>query len=495
MSSLPPQVESFLSLSHELYINGRTVRSQSSERLTIYNPATGQEIASVADANEQDVDAAVNAAHQAYQSGVWRTMPASERERILLRLAELVERDADILAYLETLEQGKSIHIAKGLEVAGTLSWIRYVAGLATKITGSTFDVSIPMPAGARYTAYTLHEPVGVVAGIIPWNFPLLIGVWKVLPALAAGCCVIAKPAETTPLTILYLAALATEAGVPDGVFNVVTGRGSVAGNSLVNHPLVAKVSFTGSTPVGKHIARSCSDTLKRFSLELGGKNPAIVLPDADLEQTVPGLMLASFLNQGQVCAACSRIYVTPELFKPLSSALADAVTSMTVGAGLDPTAQINPLVSLSQQQKVSAYIDKAPLEAEHVIKGKHGPNPAGYYVQPTLIINPAPTAACITDEIFGPVLTLTQVADTDEAIRLANNSPYGLAASVWTQNLQAAMSLPRLIEAGTVWVNSHVMIDPAMPFGGYKQSGVGHDFGADWLKSFMHQKSICIRY
>lgn len=495
MDSLLASVANFVSISHELYINGGAVPSSGDARLPIYDPSTGMQIASTVDATAQDVDRAVTSAFNSFKSGVWKDMRPAERERILLRLADLVERDAEILAQLETLEQGKSLAISRALEAGGAQTWIRYVAGLATTITGKTFDVSIPFPPDARYTSYTRRTPVGVVAGIIPWNFPLLIGVWKVLPALAAGCSVVAKPAETTPLTLLYLARLATEAGVPDGVFNVVTGRGTVAGSQLVNHPLVSKISFTGSTPVGKAIARSCADSLKRFSLELGGKNPAIVLDDADLEQTVQGLMLASFLNQGQVCAACSRIYVTDKMFEPLRNALTQAIQNMTVGAGMNLQAQINPVVSAAQQKKILSYVQNADTEAEQVIIGQNGPNAEGYYVPPTLIINPSPEAVCVTEEIFGPVLTLTRTSDANEALQLANASSFGLAASVWTQNLQAAMTLPAQLEAGTVWVNSHVMIDPNMPFGGLKQSGSGADFGSDWLDSFTIQKSICIRH
>ncbi|AOW46946.1 aldehyde dehydrogenase family protein [Acetobacter ascendens] len=495
MDSLLASVANFVSISHELYINGGAVPSSGDARLPIYDPSTGMQIASTVDATAQDVDRAVTSAFNSFRSGVWKDMRPAERERILLRLADLVERDAEILAQLETLEQGKSLAISRALEAGGAQTWIRYVAGLATTITGKTFDVSIPFPPDARYTSYTRRTPIGVVAGIIPWNFPLLIGVWKVLPALAAGCSVVAKPAETTPLTLLYLARLATEAGVPDGVFNVVTGRGTVAGSQLVNHPLVSKISFTGSTPVGKAIARSCADSLKRFSLELGGKNPAIVLDDADLEQTVQGLMLASFLNQGQVCAACSRIYVTDKMFDPLRNALTQAIQNMTVGAGMNLQAQINPVVSAVQQKKILSYVQNADTEAEQVIIGQNGPNAEGYYVPPTLIINPSPEATCVTEEIFGPVLTLTRTSDANEALQLANTSSFGLAASVWTQNLQAAMTLPAQLEAGTVWVNSHVMIDPNMPFGGLKQSGSGTDFGSDWLDSFTIQKSICIRH
>ncbi len=285
-------VSRFLDRQHGLYIDGQWRASAAEGRLAVYNPANGQQIATTADANEHDVALAVQSAHKAFSEGVWAQRLPVERERILLRFADLVEQHAEELAQLETLEQGKSINIARAFEVGSTLNWMRYTAGLATKITGQTLDVSIPMPPGAKYQVYTRKEPIGVVAGIVPWNFPLMIGMWKVMPALAAGCSIVIKPSETTPLTLLRIAELASEAGVPPGVFNVVTGRGTVCGKALTEHPLIAKVSFTGSTPVGKSIARSAADRLTRVTLELGGKNPAIVLKDADPQQVIEGLML-----------------------------------------------------------------------------------------------------------------------------------------------------------------------------------------------------------
>ncbi|MDQ9482264.1 aldehyde dehydrogenase family protein, partial [Serratia marcescens] len=289
-------VSRFLDRQHGLYIDGQWRASATEGRLAVYNPANGQQIATTADANEHDVALAVQSAHKAFSEGVWAQRLPVERERILLRYADLVEQHAEELAQLETLEQGKSINIARAFEVGSTLNWMRYTAGLATKITGQTLDVSIPMPPGAKYQVYTRKEPIGVVAGIVPWNFPLMIGMWKVMPALAAGCSIVIKPSETTPLTLLRMAELASEAGVPPGVFNVVTGRGTVCGKALTEHPLIAKVSFTGSTPVGKSIARAAADRLTRVTLELGGKNPAIVLKDADPQQVIEGLMLGSFL-------------------------------------------------------------------------------------------------------------------------------------------------------------------------------------------------------
>jgi acyl-CoA reductase-like NAD-dependent aldehyde dehydrogenase len=490
-----PSVERFLARRHGLYINGGWQESASPGRLDVFNPADGQRMASSADANEADVDKAVTSAWRAFTSGVWSNMLPAGREKILLRFADLIEQNAEELAQLETLEQGKSINISRAFEVGCALNWMRYTAGLTTKISGRTLDVSIPMPEGARYQAWTRKEPVGVVAGIVPWNFPLLIGMWKVMPALAAGCSIIVKPSETTPLTLLRVAEIASEAGVPDGVFNVVTGSGSQCGKALTEHPLVAKVSFTGSTATGKSIARSAADRLTRVTLELGGKNPAIVLKDADPAQVIEGLMAGSFLNQGQVCAASSRIYIESPLFDTLVSGFERAVKSLSVGAGMDTGTQINPLVSKAHQQKVAGYLEEAKGQHAELITGSAGPKGEGYYIAPTLVINPSAKLRLNHEEVFGPVVNLVRVKDAEEALRLANDTDYGLTASLWTTNLQAAMDYTSRIQAGTVWVNSHTLIDANMPFGGMKQSGSGRDFGPDWLDAYTETKSICVRY
>lgn len=495
VTSVLPEVQAFLARTHSLYLDGKWVSSSGEGRLPVFNPATGSVIASVADATYEDVQRAVGSAKNSFRKGVWREMRPADRERILLRLADLVERDAEILAQLETLEQGQSIMLSRLLEAGGAQSWIRYVAGLTTKITGQTFDVSIQMPLGARYTAYTRKEPIGVVAGIVPWNFPLLIGVWKVLPALAAGCSVIVKPSETTPLTMLRFGELATEAGVPDGVFNILTGTGRIAGECLVQHPDVAKVSFTGSTPVGKRIAQNCASRLARVSLELGGKNPAIVLADADLGRVVGGLTMAGFMNQGQVCAACSRIYVEEPLFDRVAAGLQQALSGMSIGPGMDENAFINPVVSSQHQKKIQSFLDGATEAGAEMLQGPAAPNEQGFYVRPTLVINPDDSLPLARDEVFGPVMTLTRVKNAEEALSKANDTPFGLAASLWTGSLDAAMRLPPKMEAGTVWVNSHVMIDPNMPFGGIKDSGIGRDFGTGWLDAFTETKSICIQH
>jgi phenylacetaldehyde dehydrogenase len=334
---------------------------------------------------------------------------------------------------------------------------------------------------------------VGVVAAITPWNFPLMIGLWKIMPALAAGCTMVLKPSEVTPLTSLRLAELALEAGVPPGVFNLVTGDGATCGRALTSSPLVSKISFTGSTATGKAIGKVAMENLTRVSLELGGKNPAVVLKDADLDLVIPGLMTGAFLNQGQVCAAVSRVYVEAPLYDTLAAGLATAVQGLSVGPGMDPSAQINPVVSAAHRDKVAGYLaDAAGLSAELILGGE-GPDAAGYYVRPTLVLNPDARLKLHREEVFGPVLALTRVPDAAAAIAAANDTDVGLSASLWTRDLKATFDLVPQIEAGTVWVNSHVFIDPNMPFGGYKQSGIGRDFGVRWLESFTEEKSVCI--
>lgn len=492
MVKIDTAVINFLQRTPGLFIDGQWSAPITDATLPVFDPATGKQIATIANAGAADVARAVKSAQTAFDDGRWRQLRPAERERVLLRFADLVEQHGERLAQLETLEQGKSIHISRAVEVGGSLDYMRYVAGLATKITGMTMDVSMPGPPGARYTAYTRREPVGVVAAIAPWNFPMAIALWKIMPSLAAGCSLVLKPSEVTPLTALYLAELAVEAGVPPGVFNAITGDGPTCGTPLVTSPSIAKITFTGSTHTGKAIGRLAMDNMTRLSLELGGKNPAIVLKDADLDNTVPGLMMGAFLNQGQVCAAASRIYIEAPLFDRLATRLGDAVKALSVGPGLDPAAQLNPLVSSSHQHKVLSYIDEARSVGAELIQGAGG-NGGGYYVSPTLLLNPDNKLRLKREEVFGPVVTLTRVADANEALALANDTTYGLSASLWTRDLSMAMNLIPRLQAGTVWVNTHIPIDPNLPFGGYKQSGMGRDFGPRWLDSYTEEKAVCI--
>ncbi|RJE77183.1 NAD-dependent phenylacetaldehyde dehydrogenase [Pseudoalteromonas sp. MSK9-3] len=490
---LAPVLE-FLKKPHGLYIDGQEVESGTEQTLNIYNPADGRVIATCADATKAQVDRAVSSAWQSFVQKFWVQMLPVQKERILLKFADLVEAHADELAQLLTLEQGKSLGMAKALEVNCAVQWMRYTAGLVTKHNGHTLDVSIPFPEGAQYKAWTTKEPIGVVVGVVPCNFPLLIGVWKILPALAAGCSVVIKPSETTPITMLRLAELATLAGVPDGVFNVVTGQGSGCGQWLISHPLVNKVSFTGSTDIGKKVAVSAAADLKEVALELGGNNPAIVLKDIDPNVAVEGLLASSFLNQGQVCAASSRIYVEAPLFDSVASQFEEAIKSMHIGSGFDPQAQINPLSTYAQQRAVESHLTQIRDQGVEIITGQQTPQD-GFYVSPTLIINPEHSEPLTQKEVFGPVINLTRVSDENEALQLANDSDYGLCASVWTNKLDKAMTYSNALKAGTVWVNSHAFIDPNMPFGGIKLSGSGRDFGVNWLDAFSETKSLCIRY
>lgn len=487
-------VAAFLSRPHGFYIDGKNVEAQSDNRLNIYNPADASIIASCGDATEEEVNSAVSSAWQCFAQKSWVDSLPAVKEQILLKFADLVEAHTQELAQLLTLEQGKSVSMARDLEVSCTVQWMRYTAGLVTKHNGQQLDVSIPFPEGAQYQAWTTKNPIGVVAGIVPSNFPLLIGIWKILPALAAGCSVVVKPAETTPLTMLRLATLATEAGLPDGVFNVITGKGQASGEWLVSHPLINKVSFTGSTATGKRIACLVATDLKQVVLELGGNNPAIVLKDSDPSFVVSGLLASSFLNQGQVCAASSRLYIEAPLFDQVVAQFEQAIQSMRIGCGLDHQAQINPLSTENQQRVVQHYLTQARNQGVEMITGQNAPS-EGFYVSPALIINPKHNHSLIKEEVFGPVVNLIRVADESEALLLANDSDYGLCASVWTNQLDKAIAYSNALHAGTVWVNSHAFIDPNMPFGGVKMSGIGKEFGANWLDAFSDTKSVCIKY
>jgi phenylacetaldehyde dehydrogenase len=427
------------------------------------------------------------------ESGAWPELRPSDRQALLWRLADLIDAHADELAEIESLDNGKTKAVAATVDVPGSREYFRYMAGWATKIEGSTIDISVRRGSATKFDAHTRREPVGVVGQIIPWNFPLLMAAWKLAPALAAGCTCVLKPAEQTPLSALRLGELILEAGFPPGVVNIVTGLGETAGAALVAHPGVNKIAFTGSTQVGKLINKSATDSLKRVSLELGGKSPVIVLPDADVNQAIEGASRAIFYNAGQVCAAGSRLFVHEKLFDRIVEGIGAAAERIRLGPGLDPDTEMGPLVSREQQERVLAYIESGVTEGAEVVTGARRLEHAGYYVKPTVLSNVRKDMRVVQEEIFGPVLVAERFSDLDEIAARANATPYGLTASIWSNDLRAVHNLIPKIKAGTVWVNCHGPIDPNMPFGGYKESGIGREHGRGAIEMYTEVKSVCI--
>ena len=492
-ADLSPAVRDFISRTQKLYIDGSWVAAASGKTFETIDPATEQVICRVAEGDREDVDLAARAAHKAFHQGEWARMIPSAREALLLKWADLVEADADMLAELESLDNGKLVMYAKMIDVPASVQLIRYYAGWATKIEGTTANVSIGIP-NTEFHAYTLRQPVGVVGQIIPWNFPMVMAALKLAPALACGCTTLLKPAEQTPLTAIRLVELAERAGIPKGVINLITGFGESAGQAIVEHPLVRKIAFTGSTPVGRHIGKIAMDSLKRVSLELGGKSPVIIARDANLDEAIAGAANAIFFNHGQVCVAGTRLFVEEPVFNDVMSGMKEIARSMKLGGGRSPDSQMGPLVSKEQHERVLGYINKGLSEGGEVLTGggRHGGK--GYFVQPTIFKNCGPASTLYREEIFGPVLVANSYRDADEIATQANDSIYGLAASVWTQNLSLAHRLARRIDAGTVWVNCHHLIDPALPFGGFKQSGIGREQAADGIELYTETKSVLMK-
>ncbi|WP_308633892.1 aldehyde dehydrogenase family protein [Paenibacillus silvisoli] len=470
-----------------LFINGQFVPSAEGQTFVSYNPATGEPLAQVHEGKEADINLAVSAARRAFENGPWRTMSASERGRLLFKLADLIEANREEIAQLESLDNGKPIRETRAADLPLAIDHFRYYGGWATKITGQT------IPVAGDYFNYTRHEPVGVVGQIIPWNFPLLMAAWKLGPALATGCTVVLKPAEQTPLSALYLARLIQEAGFPDGVVNVVPGFGETAGQALVNHPDVNKIAFTGSTEVGKLIARQAADRVKRVTLELGGKSPNIILPDADLSRAIPGALSGVMFNQGQVCCAGSRVYVQKKAYDNVVADMASYAAKIKQGPGIYADTEMGPLVSLEQQQKVLGYIRQGRVEGAELVCGGEDRFDAGYYVKPTIFAGVDESMTIAREEIFGPVICAIPFESIDDVIDRANNSEYGLAAGLWTENLKNAHYVANRLRAGTVWVNCYNMFDAASPFGGYKQSGIGREMGDYALRNYTEVKSVWI--
>jgi phenylacetaldehyde dehydrogenase len=481
----------FLAAPKKMLIGANWVDAADGARLEVQNPATGEVFAHVPAGAAADVDHAVRAARSAFEAPEWSGMLPAQRERLLLRLADLVETHAQQLAEIETLDNGKSVILARHVDMAMAVDFLRYMAGWATKIEGSTHDVSVPFIPQAKFFAYTRKEPVGVVGAIIPWNFPLLMAAWKIGPALAAGCTVVLKPAEETPLSALRLGELILEAGIPAGVVNIVTGYGPTAGAALAAHPGVNKIAFTGSTEVGKHVQRAAIENMTRVSLELGGKSPVIVLDDADPAQAAAGAAQAIFFNQGQVCTAGSRLYVQKKLFDRVVNDLANIASKMKLGAGLDPASELGPLVSEQQMQRVCGYIKSGVEQGATVATGGGRAGDKGYFVKPTVLVGARQDMRVVQEEIFGPVVVALPYDDIDEVVRLANDTMYGLGASIWSNDLSRVHRLIPRIKAGTVWVNCHSMLDASLPFGGFKQSGIGREMGRAALDLFTETKTV----
>lgn len=491
--ALLPQVEAFLRRSHALFIDGGYDQSRSSQTLEVINPATGKVIAQVANADPADIDAAVESAKRGFKQ--WSQATPATRGNVLLKLADLLERNREELAQIETCQSGKIIQISRAFEVDQAAHFLRYYAGWATKISGQTITPSLPSFAGERYTAYTLRQPVGVVVGIVPWNFSTMIAIWKLASALVTGCSIIIKPSEFTPLTILRIAELAIEAGLPAGALNVLTGGGLV-GKGLIEHPGTDKVSFTGSVPTGIAVGQSAMGAgLTRATLELGGKNSAGFLRDVDLDKAVNGIIEAGFLHSGQICAAAERFFAHRSQIEPIMDKLAQRLSTLNIGSPLDERTEFGPVTNRQHQLKLGAFFDKARAENNTIICGGNLIDRPGCYVEPTVILANTVNDSMLNEETFGPVATFYPYDTEDELLELMNNTPYGLSASLWTNDLSKAMRMIPSIEAGTVWVNMHTLLDPAVPFGGIKSSGIGREFGGAFIDDYTELKSVMIRY
>jgi acyl-CoA reductase-like NAD-dependent aldehyde dehydrogenase len=490
---IEPSVEQFVKAPlRRMLIDGQWVEAASGRTFDTLDPATGNALARVAEGDAEDVDRAARAARRAFDAGPWPRMAPAERQRILLRVADLIEAHGLELAQLETLDNGKSLGESQAVDIPSAAETFRYYAGWVNKIAGET------NPTGPAFFNFTLREPVGVCGQIIPWNFPLLMAAWKLAPALACGNTCVLKPAEQTPLTALRLGELAQEAGVPDGVVNIVPGFGPTAGGAIVRHPLIDKVAFTGSTEVGKEIHRETAATLKRVSLELGGKSPNIVFADADVAEAVQGALMGVFFTQGEVCCAGTRLFVEERLHDEFADAVATAAAAMKQGPGLEAGTQVGPLVSQEQLERVTGYLDLGKREGARVLTGgERNTAPGlehGYFVKPTVFTGVRNDMRIAQEEIFGPVVALIPFKDESDAVLQGNDTFYGLAAGVWTRDVSKAHRVARAIRAGTVWVNCYNVFDVMAPFGGYKESGYGRELGRHALDLYTQVKSVWMR-
>jgi aldehyde dehydrogenase (NAD+) len=490
ISTLPLPTETYTApTATKLLINNRWVSSQSGKTFATINPSTGAEICQVAEADAADVDKAVEAARSAFDDGPWKKMRASERGRLLHRLADLIEQNADQLARLETLDNGKPLTIAKAVDVTKTIACYRYFAGWADKVQGKT------IPIDGDFFCYTRHEPIGVIGQIIPWNYPLLMQAWKLAPALATGNTIVMKPAEQTPLSALRLGELILEAGFPEGVVNLLPGFGSTAGAAIARHMDVDKIAFTGSTEVGRLIMEAAAKSnLKRISLELGGKSPNIIFADTDLDDAVEGAHLGLFVNQGQSCCAGSRVFVEETIYDAFVEKSIARAGKRRVGDPLDPRTDQGPQISESQFDRIMGYIESGKREGATLACGGERVGDRGYFIQPTVFCDVRDGMKIAREEIFGPVMSIIPFKDMDEVIARANRTTYGLAAGVWTRDIKKAHAVANSMRAGTVWVNCYHVLDTRAPFGGYKQSGMGRELGEYGLQQYTEVKTVTLK-
>jgi aldehyde dehydrogenase (NAD+) len=476
----------------QMLIDGKWVDAASGKRFESHNPATGELLATVAEGDAEDINRAVAAARRAFE-GPWSKAKPYERQMLLLKLADLVEQHFDELSALDTVDMGAPLSRTRAYR-GRALGMLRYYAGQATALHGETIENSLP----GEIFSYTLKEPVGVVGAIIPWNGPLTATIWKIGPAIATGCTVVLKPAEEAPLTSLRIAELCMEAGIPAGVVNVVPGYGETAGAALASHPDVDKVAFTGSHITGQSIIRASAGNLKRVSLELGGKSPDIVFADADLDAAVPGAAMAVFANSGQICSAGTRLFVESRIYDEFVGRVAEYGRQLKVGNGLDPNTQVGPLVSQQQYDRVGDYLSIGKKEGARAVVGggrlTEGPLAKGYFVQPTVFANVEDSMRIAQEEIFGPVISAISFKDTDELIKRANATMFGLGSGVWTSNVSKAHSVAKALRAGSVWVNCYQAMDPAVPFGGYKMSGYGRESGKQHVEEYLNVKAVWVK-
>ena len=496
------KISDFLSVPRPMLINGDWVAAASGETIAALNPATGERIAESYAGDRSDVDKAVAAARNAFERQEWRRMLPTERTRLMWKLAELIDDNAEELAQMEVLNQGKPIELARHLDAAGAAESLRYYAGWCTKIEGiTTADLSFPdlrgdNARGPAYHAYSLKEPIGVVGAIVPWNVPLVMAIAKMGPALAAGCTMVLKPAEETPLTTLRLGELVMEAGFPPGVVNIVTGYGHVVGAAIAEHPGIDKVAFTGSTETGKKIIRAATGNLKKVSMELGGKSPVVIFDDADIDSAVAGAAEMILLNCGQMCFAGSRLLVHEKVYDDVVEGVADIARNTKIGPGIDPETELGPLVSARQRERVCEYIESGRAEGAEILLGGNPYGEKGYFMEPTILAGTEPHMRVVREEIFGPVLVTTpfrEAADVMDVARVANDTDYGLVATLWTRDLSRAHSLAAEIKAGMVWINTPLAFDETLPFGGFKQSGWGRESSRLGVDEYTESKSVIV--